>query len=250
MGGTESSLACCGTRKGPDHGLLPPTVLPKLSGSPTWLATGKFWPSAQQDDELRVRSAREIKKLQDFSKIVNLDEMRLLFNTLTGADNVMDQEEYQRFCTVIELAPEVQAEFWEILDINGDGVVSHDEFFATVESLTGMRSWSRHCPDCMYSNNCHFCVTRPFDCPTGQCNDQRFCAECWTEHPCNQTVEKQTGVLQNFTGNLIAGRITGGSTKPAYSRKSITGIRSFLSLPGSVFGQRARAEALPRTIIK
>ena len=115
---------------------------------------------------------------KEVAKVVDLDKLRVAFSRYAGPDEQMDRQEYIGFARSIKLPVSAADKLWAILDSNGDGRVTADEFTSALESMTGARAWNRYCPNCKYDNTCSFCVRRSIDCRTGQCNDQRFCKEC------------------------------------------------------------------------
>ena len=88
---------------------------------------------------------------------------------------------FERFSKEINMTRQQATQLWRILDKDGSGQISKDEFG---EALTGMhraRAWLRYCPDCIYQNTCAYCLETNSNCPN--CNENAYCAACWADHP-------------------------------------------------------------------
>lgn len=93
-------------------------------------------------------------------------------------------QEFDQFCVEVKISTAVGKQLWAILDRDGSGTVSKDEFHAALLSMQASRRWIRFCPSCEYRNDCPFCAECNSSCP--RCNEVAFCAACWSDHPGRQ----------------------------------------------------------------
>ena len=73
-------------------------------------------------------------------------------------------QEFDAFCAEQKLNRHVGKALWSILDRDGSGTVSKDEFHSALLSMQASRRWTRFCPSCEYKNECAFCA---------ECNTRR-----------------------------------------------------------------------------
>merc|ERR1711865_491833 len=105
-------------------------------------------------------------------------------------DDMLSRAEYDTFIKTRKIPPAIAGVLWSLLDTDGPGEVSKDEFKSALLALQSSRSWSRYCPACEYRNDCAFCQECKSGCP--RCSDVSFCASCWNDHPGRQlTMEEQ-----------------------------------------------------------
>jgi len=173
----DGFLAFCGLtgskddRAGPSGLKLPP---PKKEGfhleaNPTkWFQKGI---SAEQREA-------DLKKL---SSQIDVDAMRAAFIKHAGPDELMDQNEFERFAKAMDIM-KIAPTLWNAMDNDRSGSVDKEEFYHALHNLTTARAWLRFCPTCMFENECEMCI-KSADCD--DCTEQRFCVKHWAEHPGN-----------------------------------------------------------------
>ena len=93
-------------------------------------------------------------------------------------------QEFELFCVEVKISSAVGKQLWAILDRDGSGTVSKEEFHAALLGMQASRRWIRFCPACEYRNDCSFCHECNTSCP--RCNEVAFCAACWADHPGRQ----------------------------------------------------------------
>ena len=103
------------------------------------------------------------------------------FKRFAGADQIMDQQEYDRFSKEMNLTRQQAATLWTILDADGSGQIEKVEFITALKSFQQARAWLRFCPDCIYDSTCAYCCECNSNCDL--CSDQSFCAAHWEDHP-------------------------------------------------------------------
>ena len=100
-------------------------------------------------------------------------------------------------------------QLWRILDKDGSGQISKDEFG---EALTGMhraRAWLRYCPDCIYQNTCAYCLETNSNCPN--CNENAYCAACWADHPARHRAKTRSSTKKWRRAPLSSAAASSGS---------------------------------------
>ena len=120
-------------------------------------------------------------------------------------------QEFDTFCADSKLKKAVSKALWSILDRDGSGTVSKDEFHTALLSLQASRRWIRFCPTCEYRNECPYCAECNDTC--NRCNEIAFCASCWADHPGRQTsvddvpeherIEHNFGSIEHLRENLV-----------------------------------------------
>jgi hypothetical protein len=129
-------------------------------------------------------------KVQSLSQELDVDALNEDFKKFAGMDDMLSRVEYDTFIKTRKIPPAIAGVLWSLLDTDGSGEVSKDEFKSALIALQSSRSWSRYCPACEYRNDCAFCQECNSGCP--RCSDVSFCASCWNDHPGRQlTMEEQ-----------------------------------------------------------
>ena len=132
----------------------------------------------------------EDSRVQSLSQELDIDGLNADFKKFAGHDGLLSRAEYDKFTKSKKIPPAIAAVLWSLLDTDGSGEVSTDEFKSALLALQSSRSWSRYCPSCEYQNECDFCQECNSGCP--RCSEVCFCASCWTDHPGRQqTLEEQ-----------------------------------------------------------
>ena len=128
--------------------------------------------------------------VQSLSQELDVDALNEDFKKFAGLDDMLSRAEYDTFIKTKKIPPAIAGVLWSLLDTDGSGEVSKDEFKSALLALQSSRSWSRYCPACEYRNDCAFCQECNSGCP--RCSDVSFCASCWNDHPGRQlTMEEQ-----------------------------------------------------------
>ena len=129
-------------------------------------------------------------RVQSLSQELDVDALNEDFKKFAGMDDMLSRAEYDTFIKTRKIPPAIAGVLWSLLDTDGSGEVSKDEFKSALLALQSSRSWSRYCPACEYRNDCAFCQECNSGCP--RCSDVSFCASCWNDHPGRQlTMEEQ-----------------------------------------------------------
>ena len=129
-------------------------------------------------------------KVQSLSQELDVDALNEDFKKFAGMDDMLSRAEYDTFIKTRKIPPAIAGVLWSLLDTDGSGEVSKDEFKSALLALQSSRSWSRYCPACEYRNDCAFCQECNSGCP--RCSEVCFCASCWNDHPGRQlTMEEQ-----------------------------------------------------------
>ena len=133
------------------------------------------------------REARALAARLDTSK------MAVNFGRFAGADQLMQRDEFDRFTKITNLTRQQANSLWIVLDRDGSGEVTKEEFTTALENFQKARAWLRFCPSCVYANTCNYCQECNSNCE--MCTEHSFCAEHWNDHPArNQSVgEAGTG---------------------------------------------------------
>lgn len=122
---------------------------------------------------------------------IDIDMVGRSFARFAGSDDLMDIEEFDRFTKQVNITRQQSMQLWLVLDKDGSGAVSKEEFMEALANLQQARSWLRYCPDCIYSNTCAYCLETNANC--ANCNENTFCAACWADHPAHHRDECEEG---------------------------------------------------------
>jgi hypothetical protein len=121
------------------------------------------------------------RKTKELSATLDITAIGATFGRFAGGDEVMDAQEFERFTKQINLTRQQSSELWQILDRDGSGEVSKDEFSSALTNMQAARAWLRYCPECIYQNLCAYCQECNANCVN--CTENAFCASCWADHP-------------------------------------------------------------------
>jgi len=103
---------------------------------------------------------------------VDLDTLNAKFTKHAGVDDEMDRDEFEKFTKTINIPRPIAAKLWSLLDQDGSGMVSKQEFTQALTTMQQGRIWLRLCPTCTYSNNCAFCFECNANCQRSRTTPQ------------------------------------------------------------------------------
>ena len=78
---------------------------------------------------------------------VEIDVFDNLFSKHAGSDNVMDQQEFDRFTKDANLTRSQASSLWHVLDADNSGQVSLDEFGVALANMHAARAWLAVCEE-------------------------------------------------------------------------------------------------------
>jgi len=116
-----------------------------------------------------------------FASTLDLDVLGKNFAKHAGFDALMDREEYNQFTAEQNITRSQAAALWHLLDHDGSGQINFHEFSEALAKLQEARAWMRHCPTCIYTNSCAYCLECNQNCE--KCTENAFCPEHWRDHP-------------------------------------------------------------------
>lgn len=129
----------------------------------------------------RQGNKKELMMTKQLAANLDLDVLGKNFMRFAGGDESMDTEEYERFTKEHNMTRKQAADLWLILDKDGSGEISKQEFADALSTFQRERAWLRYCPDCIYQNSCAYCLETNASC--NACTENNFCAACWADHP-------------------------------------------------------------------
>lgn len=99
----------------------------------------------------------DAKAAQELAREIDVDHASKIFRRHAGFDDDMDEEEFDIFCEAAGIRPVLTKMLWKLLDDDGSGSVTLEEFKQALIFLRQASQWVRYCPTCKYSNDCAFC---------------------------------------------------------------------------------------------
>ena len=128
---------------------------------------------------------------------IDVDKVAKSFRKNAGFDDDMDKDEFAAFCEDVAIQPALAKTLWKLMDEDGSGSVTEEEFKGALIKLRMASQWVRFCPTCQYRHDCAFCLEAKI-CPN--CSDKRFCQKCWDHHPGRPDEARDAG-----RGHLVVG---------------------------------------------
>lgn len=171
--------------------------------------------------------AADAKAAQELAMEIDVDKAAKIFRRHAGFDDDMDQEEFEIFCEAAGIREKLTKNLWKLLDDDGSGSVTLEEFKQALIYLRRAGQWLRFCPTCKYGNSCAFCLEAA---SCDMCSEKRFCHDHWTEHPGRPNDMRAAG-----RGHLVAG-------SPAWVQENL------LTRPLELVYDAASQTSLPVTV--
>ena len=171
--------------------------------------------------------AADAKAAQELAMEIDVDKAAKIFRRHAGFDDDMDQEEFEIFCEAAGIREKLTKNLWKLLDDDGSGSVTLEEFKQALIYLRRAGQWVRFCPTCKYGNSCAFCQEAA---SCDMCSEKRFCHDHWTEHPGRPNDMRAAG-----RGHLVAG-------SPAWVQENL------LTRPLELVYDAASQTSLPVTV--
>ena len=142
--------------------------------------------------------AADAKAAQELAMEIDVDKAAKIFRRHAGFDDDMDQEEFEIFCEAAGIREKLMKNLWKLLDDDGSGSVTLEEFKQALIYLRRAGQWLRFCPTCKYGNSCAFCLEAA---SCDMCNAKRFCHDHWTEHPGRPNEMREAGRTHLVAGS-------------------------------------------------